>query len=159
MSKHLHHYQVELMWTGNRGEGTSSYNAYGREYDIKGVTGKLLKGSADPQFLGDPACWNPEEMLIASLSACHQLWYLHLCADAGVRVLTYADTPRGIMNELGGKFIEVTLAPNVVISAESDADLAVELHHLAHEKCYIANSMNFSVLLELNDSSVKMECS
>ncbi|RUT66546.1 peroxiredoxin [Morganella morganii] len=157
MSKHLHHYQVELVWTGNRGAGTSGYNAYGREYDIKGSEGKLLKGSADPQFLGDPGCWNPEEMLLASLSACHQLWYLHLCADAGVRVLTYADTPRGIMDGLSGKFIEVTLVPNVVISAESDVDLAVELHHLAHEKCYIANSMNFPVLLTLSNSVVKAD--
>ncbi|MBW7982873.1 OsmC family protein [Enterobacillus tribolii] len=155
MSKHLHSYQVALTWTGNRGEGTTSYKAYGREYDITGNTGKVMKGSADPQFLGDPACWNPEEMLLASLSACHQLWYLHLCADAGVRVLRYEDTPRGIMDELSGKFTEVTLAPRVVISAGSDAELAVELHHLAHKKCYIANSMNFPVQITCTDVVVQ----
>lgn len=155
MSKHLHSYQVALTWTGNRGEGTTSYKAYGREYDVTGNTGKVMKGSADPQFLGDPACWNPEEMLLASLSACHQLWYLHLCADASVRVLRYEDTPRGVMDELSGKFTEVTLAPRVVIAAESDAELAADLHHLAHEKCYIANSMNFPVQITLTDAVVK----
>lgn len=157
MSKHLHHYQIELIWTGNRGEGTASYSGYGRGYDVKGTGGKLLKGSADPQFLGDSLCWNPEEMLLASLSACHQLWYLHLCADAGVRVLRYVDTPRGVMSELSGKFTEATLEPQVVIAAESDAELAVELHHLAHEKCYIANSMSFPVQLALNDCITKSE--
>ncbi|EIE7938860.1 OsmC family protein [Salmonella enterica] len=151
MSKHLHSYQVALTWTGNRGEGTTSYKAYGREYDITGNTGKVMKGSADPQFLGDPDCWNPEEMLLASLSACHQLWYLHLCADAGITVVRYEDVPRGAMNELIGRFTEVILMPRVTISAESDMELAIGLHHLAHEKCYIANSLNFQVKIIPDD--------
>ncbi|MFI8417123.1 OsmC family protein [Serratia sp. NPDC078593] len=155
MSKHLHHYHLALTWTGNRGEGTANYRAYGREYEIVGNEGKILRGSADPQFLGDPTCWNPEEMLIASLSACHQLWYLHLCADAGVRVVGYEDAPHGIMDGLGGKFTEVTLAPKVTISADSDEALALAIHHLAHEKCYIANSMNFPIHLALDESVVK----
>lgn len=151
MSKHLHSYQIALTWTGNWGKGTTGYKAYGREYNITGNTGKEMKGSADPQFLGDPSCWNPEEMLLASLSACHQLWYLHLCANSGVTVVRYEDMPNGIMDELKNSFTEVMLMPKVVISAESDIELAISLHNLAHEKCYIANSLNFQVKIMPND--------
>jgi organic hydroperoxide reductase OsmC/OhrA len=145
MANTLHYYGISLSWTGNLGQGTPSYREYAREYDISGEHGKFLKGSADPKFLGKKECWNPEELLIASLSACHQLWYLHLCAEAGVNVVQYRDETKGIMNEKEGRFTEVTLQPHVTISKDSDKEIAISLHRLAHDKCYIANSVNIKI--------------
>ncbi len=146
-----HIYRLELVWTGNRGTGTSGYAAYGRDHDIKGAGKPTIPGSSDPGFRGDRERWNPEELLLASLSACHQLWYLHLCADAGVIVTAYEDRPEGVMiEEAGGEgqFTSVVLRPRVTISPSSDPALAERLHHDAHEKCFIARSMAFPVTHE-----------
>lgn len=146
-----HLYQTNLNWTGNTGEGTKSFVGYSRAHEIS-VNGKpLISGSSDPHFRGDAARYNPEEMLVASLSACHMLWYLHLCAEAGVVVTDYKDQATGRMIETengGGRFVEVTLQPRVIISIESDITSANALHHKAHDLCFIANSMNFPVRAE-----------
>lgn len=148
MSKE-HNYQINLNWTGNTGEGTKTYSGYKRDHEIS-VDGKdIIYGSSDPNFRGDKTRYNPEEMLVASLSSCHLLWYLHLCAEAKIVVVDYQDEASGKMIETpdsGGKFTEVTLNPRVVISKDSDAELAKELHHKANELCFIANSVNFPVL-------------
>ena len=110
-----------------------------------------IHGSSDPAFRGDAGRWNPEELLLASLSACHKLWYLHLCADAGVVVETYVDEAVGVMEESsegGGQFVRVTLKPDVGVAAGSDRDKALSLHNAAHAMCYIARSVNFPVLCE-----------
>lgn len=141
-----HNYRIELAWTGDRGTGTSSYGAYGRDHDIRGPGKPPIKGSSDANFRGDAARWNPEELLVASLSACHQLWYLHLCAAAGVVISAYEDRAEGVMiEEAGGEgqFESVVLRPRVTISASSDAALAERLHEAAHEKCFIARSVAF----------------
>ncbi|QXH45908.1 OsmC family protein [Pseudomonas xanthosomatis] len=147
-----HHYALTLNWTGNTGQGTSSYTAYQRDYTLE-ITGKpSLHGSADPAFRGDPARWNPEDMLLASLSACHKLWYLHLCAVNKVNVLAYVDHPEGRMvegdAERKGHFTEVVLRPQVVVSSDSDAQMALRLHEDAHHECFVANSVNFPVRCE-----------
>ena len=151
MATKVHRYAVSLEWTGNWGEGTASYRAYSRDHVIS-VAGKpAIAGSADPAFRGDPARWNPEEMLLASLSACHQLWYLHLCAEAGVVVTAYGDAAEGEMQEAadgGGAFVRAVLRPVVTVSAASDAETARALHHEAHAKCFIARSVNFLVECE-----------
>lgn len=143
-----HTYQVELIWTGDLGTGTNAYRAYSRDHDIL-VAGKPpIPGSSDPAFRGDPARWNPEEMLVASLSACHQLWYLHLCSEAGVIVTAYEDAAEGVMVEEAdgsGRFDRVTLHPRVTVTAGSDAAAAERLHHDAHDKCFVARSVNFPV--------------
>ncbi|PWG61216.1 OsmC family protein [Spiribacter halobius] len=145
-----HHYAVTVEWTGNTGEGTGDYRAYRRDHEIK-VAGKpLIAGSADPQFLGDGARWNPEDLLVAALSACHKLWYLHLCADAGITVESYVDHAEGTLR-LGGeenRFSEVVLHPEVVIREASRTDSALALHEAAHHECFIARSMNFPVRCE-----------
>lgn len=90
-------------------------------------------------------------MLVASLSSCHLLWYLHLCSQAKIVVTDYTDNATGKMTETangGGHFTEVILRPRVVISKESDAEKAKELHTRAHELCFIANSVNFPVHAE-----------
>lgn len=151
MSGHEHRYKVALKWTGNTGAGTASYRGYERAHELS-VEGKpVIPGSSDPTFRGDPKRWNPEELLVASLSACHKLWYLHLCATAGVVVTDYVDAAEGLMSEDadgGGRFTGVVLRPRVTISAGSDREKAHALHHEAHAKCFIANSVNFPVTHE-----------
>jgi len=146
-----HYYATTIEWTGNRGTGTSAYRAYSRDHIIR-IPGKPdIPGSSDPHFLGDPARHNPEEMLVAALSACHMLWYLHLCAEAGIVVTAYRDAAEGVMllePDGGGQFIRVTLRPEVTLAAGTDEEDARALHHEAHEKCFIARSMNFPVGVE-----------
>ena len=141
-------YQVNVLWTGNLGSGTSSYRGYERSHSIQ-VQGKpVIYGSSDPAFRGDAAKYNPEELLVASLSSCHMLWYLHLCAEAGVEVVRYVDHAIGTMKEKqdgSGYFEEVVLKPAVTVSKHSMMLLAKELHQKANEKCFIANSVNFPV--------------
>ena len=149
-SSHLHSYTAEVTWTGNRGEGTRGYRSYGREHSIS-VAGKPpIPGSADPAFLGDAARYNPEDLLVASLSSCHMLWYLHLAAEAGVVVTAYVDAATGSMHADagGGQFIEVVLHPQVTITATSNPARAAAVHEDAHHACYIARSMNFPVRCE-----------
>lgn len=143
-----HQYPVSLKWTGNTGEGTSHYRAYKRDFTISVANKALLQGSSDPSFRGDPTKYNPEEMLVASLSSCHMLWFLHLCADAGIIVLEYTDQATGIMEEdaeRGGFFKEVILRPRVRISDPSRYEECSQLHKKANSMCFIANSMNFPV--------------
>lgn len=138
MSK-KHTYRTATTWTGNLGEGTSSYIAYLRNFTV----------SADPAFRGDADHWNPEEMLLAAVSACHKLWYLHLCADAGICVTAYTDHAEAVMDEGGngnaGRFVSAVLKPRVTIAAGNDRAKALELHHEAHRLCFIANSVNFPI--------------
>jgi organic hydroperoxide reductase OsmC/OhrA len=144
----VHHYRVKVEWTGNTGRGTLNYKAYERRHEISAHGKPAIPGSSDPAFRGNASCWNPEELLVASLSACHKLWYLHLCATAGVVVTSYVDSAEGEMEETvdgSGRFRRVVLRPVVTISPESDPAKALELHALAHAKCFIANSMNFPV--------------
>jgi organic hydroperoxide reductase OsmC/OhrA len=146
-----HAYTVGLTWTGNLGQGTSGYGTYARSHEIT-VPGKPpLPGSSDPHFRGDPSRYNPEELLVASLSACHMLWYLHLCADAGITVTAYVDRAAGTMAETqegGGHFTGVVLRPVVTILEGCDGELAVALHVRAHQLCFIASSVNFPVRCE-----------
>lgn len=146
-----HLYQISLQWMGNTGQGTSDYKAYDRAYEII-ISGKpKILGSSDPVFRGDKTKYNPEELLVASLSSCHMLWYLHLCADVGIVVTNYRDRATGKMCETkngGGRFAEVILKPEITITVESNLERARQLHHQAHERCFIANSVNFSVLCQ-----------
>jgi organic hydroperoxide reductase OsmC/OhrA len=143
-----HHYETTVRWTGNKGTGTSAYRAYSRDHEIAGPGLPAIPGSSDPAFHGNPSRYNPEVLLVASLSTCHMLWYLHLCAVNNVVVLEYEDRAGGTMEETadgGGRFLEVTLRPAITVTAESDLETAQRLHHDAHEKCFIANSVNFPV--------------
>ncbi|GIH04116.1 peroxiredoxin [Rhizocola hellebori] len=141
-----HHYSVEVVWTGNQGTGTATYRGYSRNHEISAPGRPDIAGSSDPQFRGDPQRWNPEQLLVAALSQCHMLWYLHLCADAGVVVTDYHDLPQGTMTD--EKFTSVVLRPRVTVADASMVAKAEQLHHPAHEKCYIANSVNFPVTHE-----------
>jgi len=149
MATREHHYQVNVRWTGNRGAGTQSYTAYDRNGELSGEGKATVALSADPAFRGDAARWNPEELLLASVSACHKLWYLHLCADAGIIIDAYEDSAEGTMVEGDrGHFTRITLKPRVALRNKDDIARAEALHHHAHEACFIANSLNFPVSFE-----------
>ena len=143
-----HRYELALTWTGNQGSGTLDYRKYSRNHELSAPGKPILPGSSDPAFQGDAMRYNPEEMLVGSLSSCHMLWYLHLCAVNHVVVEEYQDNAWGLMQEHpdgAGEFTEVTLRPHVTVSAESDTAVAASLHEQAHKLCYIARSMNFPV--------------
>ena len=146
-----HSFEVSVAWTGNTGEGTSEYTSYRRSHEIRAEGKPAIHGSSDPAFRGDRARYNPEELLVASLSACHMLWFLHLCADANVVVTRYADDAEGTMRlteDGGGHFEEVILRPAVTVREGCDPELAQALHARAHHLCFIANSVNFEVRTE-----------
>lgn len=143
-----HNYNLTVKWTGNTGTGTSDYKTYERSHTVAVENKPDIFGSSDPAFRGDKTKHNPEELFLASLSSCHLLWYLHLCAEAGVIVTDYVDNAAGIMIETangGGHFTEVTLNPIVTVAEESMIETANELHKKANELCFIANSVNFPV--------------
>jgi organic hydroperoxide reductase OsmC/OhrA len=145
-----HSYEIQLRWTGNDGEGTTNYKSYRRDHTIMSDGKAEIPGSSDPNFRGDRSRYNPEELLVASLSACHMLWYLHLCAVNHISVVEYRDAALGVMCENAdgsGEFVRVTLKPTVKVSAGDDREKALGLHHEAHHLCYIARSVNFEVNL------------
>lgn len=146
-----HRYHVTTTWTGNTGAGTASPAGYSRDLDYAAEGKHGIAGSSDPSFRGDPKRWNPEELLVASLSACHQLSYLYLAAVSKIVVTKYEDHAEGVMSENPpgtGKFSRVVLKPHVTIKPGGDATLAADLHHKAHDVCFIANSVNFEVACE-----------
>ena len=147
---HRHRYRVDVEWTGNLGSGTDGYRKYSRDHVIR-IDGKpVIAGSSDPTFRGDAAKHNPEDMLVAALSTCHMLSYLHMATVAGVVVMAYTDAAEGtlVTEGDGGRFTEVVLRPVVTISASSDPVKAETAHETAHHACFIANSVNFPVRCE-----------
>jgi organic hydroperoxide reductase OsmC/OhrA len=143
-----HHYKSTIQWTGNKGTGTDNYRNYERSHTISIENKYDILGSSDPAFRGDKTKHNPEDLFLSSLSACHMLWYLHLCSEAGIIVVDYIDNATGLMIETsngGGQFTEVTLNPLVIVKENSMIDRANELHKRANELCFIANSVNFQI--------------
>lgn len=149
MAGGMHTYRIVTTWTGNTGQGTAGYRTYKRDHEIcaDGKTAPVF-GSSDPGFRGDPARYNPEELFVSTLSSCHMLWMLHLCADAGIIVTAYSDQACGVMQENpdgSGRFTEVRLHPVMTITDPRRIAEAEALHARAHEMCFIANSVNFPV--------------
>ncbi len=146
-----HTYGTSVHWTAGGGEGTTTYRSYSRDHTI-GVEGKPdIPASSDPAFQGDAARYDPEELLVASLSSCHMLWYLHLCSVNGIVVVEYTDNANGRMEESrdgSGQFAQVDLRPVVTIAGASDPEKALALHDEAHRLCFIARSVNFPVRVE-----------
>ncbi|MEM9917338.1 MAG: OsmC family protein [Bacteroidota bacterium] len=144
-----HHYKAKIQWTGNLGQGTQTYSAYSRAHTIH-IEGKYadLLASSDPSFRGDSSKYNPEELFLSSLSACHMLWYLHLCTVHKIEVVAYSDDASGTMEEAkngSGRFTAVTLHPEVEIADADKVEKAKQLHEEANQMCFIANSCNFVI--------------
>lgn len=146
-----HHYQATIEWTGNKGSGTSAYTAYERSHTIRIEDKTDITASSDKPFRGDGSKHNPEDLFLSALASCHMLWYLHLCADNKIIVESYVDNASGTMEiqaNGSGKFTEVILAPAITISTADKTDLAYQLHHKAHEMCFLANSVNFEIIVQ-----------
>lgn len=138
-----HHYKSELIWQ-SKGETVKDYASYSREYTFS-VEGKgTWKGSADPSYKGDPALLNPEEMFLISLSACHMLTYLALCASKKLELISYQDHPEAVMKieDRKMRITDVILHPTIKFAPGTDLELAAKLHHDAHEGCFVANSVS-----------------
>lgn len=143
-----HQYKTNLTWTGNKGSGTMDYRSYDRDFVVSIENKAPIAGSSDSIFLGDKTKYNPEDLLLSSISSCHMLWYLHLCSKHGIVVMEYSDNAIGTMIENpdgSGQFTEVTLNPQVLISNKDQIEKANSLHHEANKLCFIANSLNFPV--------------
>ena len=145
-----HHYRLETTWTGDRGTGTSGYRDYARDVTLRAEGKPELLGSADRPFRGDPSRWNPEELLLAALSQCHLLSYLHVAVTHGVVVTGYHDAATATMEQegIGGRFTEVVLHPEVTVADPAQVDLATRIHAEASAACFIASSVAFPVLHE-----------
>ncbi|MEM8763770.1 MAG: OsmC family protein [Bacteroidota bacterium] len=144
-----HHYNAEIKWVGNEGNGTSGYTAYNRNHTTT-IQGKnhVIEGSSDPSFRGDKSRYNPEELFLSSIATCHMLWYLHLCSVHKVIVTAYEDRASATMQEDtkgSGKFTSVVLHPQVQVSDSAMLEMANALHEEANKMCFIANSCNFKI--------------
>jgi len=145
-----HHYALAVTWQGNRGAGTTGYRDYGRDVLLRAEGKPDLLGSADPTFRGDAGRWNPEELLVAALSQCHLLSYLHSAVNHGIVVTAYDDAPVGTMEQLGqgGRFTSVVLRPRVTVAEASMVEVAEAIHREASSNCFIAASVGFPVAHE-----------
>lgn len=143
-----HKYSLTVRWTGNLGEGTSTYRGYSRDHDVMIPGLPVLPGSADPTFHGNKERYNPEQLLLAALAQCHMLSFLHVAVRNGVVVTDYEDAATGLMHlnkDGSGQFESVTLNPRVTVADPAHVDLVAELHHEANRLCFIARSVNFPV--------------
>ena len=146
-------YLATVEWRSGGGfrEGT-----YSRAHKLSFDGGAVVPGSASPQVVAppysDPAGVDPEEALIASASACHMLWFLHLARDLGLDVAAYRDEARGTMGkDERGKMAmtRIVLRPEIEFAGEApDSEALARLHHEAHERCFIANSLRTEIVVE-----------
>ena len=143
-----HNYKLGVKWTGNQGTETYNHKDFERSYTIQIENKADIFGSSDPEFRGDKTKHNPEELLLASVSSCHMLWYLYLCYEAQIMVTNYVDNATAILEETengNGKFSSITLNPIITVTEESMVEQAIELHKKANEFCFVANSLNLKV--------------
>lgn len=145
MAEHL--FQATTVWTGAEQGGTTSYDDYSRQYEVRLPGKSTLVGSANQAFRGDPTLTDPEDLLLSAVSACHLLSYLALCARRGVVVVGYEDQCRARMTFHEGKMriVEAHLDIRVQVAEGTDIARAESLHAEANAQCFIANSVNFPV--------------
>lgn len=147
-----HKYRTFLHWSADGGEGTKTYRSFARTHTI---TAKTKAGADKPAIVATSAFhsldhYNPDELLLASLSSCHMLWYLHLCSESGVVVTDYRDEAELVLRldaKGEGKVERATLHPHVRITS-GNPEVARALHKDAHRKCFVANSVKFPVECE-----------
>lgn len=138
-----------IVWTGNRGTGTSGYRDYDRTWNVEVPGREVIHCSNDPLLGGDPDLPNPEDMLLSALAACHMLWFLHRASEAGLVVMQYRDCPAGLAETAAdgaGRFVAAELRPEITLQ-EGDPARADEIHAGIHAVCFIARSVNFPVTI------------
>jgi len=147
-----HLFEATVTWSGAAQGPTQKYETYSREFTVEMAGKQALRGSSAAAFRGDASLHNPEDLLLASVSTCHLLSYLHLCVRAGIEVVSYVDscTATLAMKEGRMRIVSATLRPHVTIrpGAAELFDKAQALHENAHHACFIANSVNFPIACE-----------
>ena len=146
-------YTARIAW---RDDGSFASGRYSRAHEISFDGGAVVRGSSSPYVVplpfSDPAGIDPEEALIASASACHMLWFLNLAQEAGLHVASYVDEAQGVMGRVGRGRIamtRITLRPRIRFAGEApDPERIEALHHEAHERCFIANSLKTEIFVE-----------
>ena len=152
-----HDFTAQVAWTGNQGQGTRGYRSYTRDWSVTTPGKPEIRCSNDPLLGGDPTLHNPEDMLIATVSACHMLWYLHLASSARIVVTSYMDTPVGTGQsepDGTGRFIRAVLRPAIEVERGTDLEKADQIHHQIHKHCFIARSVNFPITYEASYTEV-----
>lgn len=150
MSEH----RATIAWCAAGGAFTE--NRYSRAHVLRFDGGAEVPASASPQVvpqpMSDPAGIDPEEMLVASAASCHMLWFLDLARQAGLDVAAYEDSASGRMGRSGDGRIAITrivLRPRIAFAgAAPDAATLERLHHDAHERCFVANSLKAEIVVE-----------
>jgi organic hydroperoxide reductase OsmC/OhrA len=139
-------HKITLKWF--KGDVPFTYEAYPRNHTIAFKDGAPVMFSASPAYRGDPSKGDPEDLLVAALSSCHMLSFLAICAKKKITVEAYDDEATGWLENEGGRWwmARVTLRPKV--RAGAPAETLAEIHHLAHEACFIANSVKTAVMVE-----------
>jgi len=149
VSRHV----AEVAW---RSDGEFTSGRYSRRHEIRFDGGAVVSGSSSPDVvpvpMSDSAGVDPEECLVAAVASCHMLWLLSLAQNSGFDVASYTDAAEGEMGRIGpGKMavVRVTLRPDIAFNGEAPgADAIDRLHHEAHERCFIANSINSEIVIE-----------
>jgi organic hydroperoxide reductase OsmC/OhrA len=146
-------YTASIAWHDDGGFPTGRYS---RAHELRFDGGAVVRGSSSPHIVplpfSDPAGVDPEEALIASASACHMLWFLNLAQEAGLHVTRYEDEAEAVMERVGrGKqaITRIVLRPRIAFAGRKPgADELKALHHEAHERCFIANSLRSDIVVE-----------
>lgn len=145
-----HTFRSHLRWTGAALGPTGRDVTYSREQTVSFDGKPDIVASSAPAYGGDPALHDPENLMMASLSTCHALTYLAVCAHSGLSVIAYEDSATGVLArvERVTRFTEVTLRPKVTVAAGTDVERARALHDKAHANCFMSSSVNFPVKYE-----------
>ena len=146
MSEH----HASILW--KRASADFTYGGYNRAHEMVFKGGAIvLPASSAPEFKGDAGRVDPEEAYVASLSSCHMLTFLAICARRGLTVDSYEDEAVGFLEKgADGKLwmARVILRPNVVFAAGAPPDDLADLHHKSHAECFIASSVRTKVTVE-----------
>ena len=140
-------HRIKLSW--EKGVAPFTYEAYPRNHTLSFKDGQeSIIASASPPYRGDAGKADPEDMLVAALSSCHMLSFLAIAAKKKLTVQSYEDDAVGFLENDGGKLwmTRVILRPKVAI--DTDAATLAQIHHLAHEACFIASSVKTDVKVE-----------
>lgn len=143
---------AEIIWTANPQEDFLR-GKYSRVHEIRFDGGAVISGSASPSVVrapfADEAAIDPEEMFVASISSCHMLWFLDFARRAGVLVRLYRDAAGGVMaKNAEGKIAVTSVTLRPYVECDATPETLEELHHKAHEACFIANSVTSDVRVE-----------
>jgi organic hydroperoxide reductase OsmC/OhrA len=136
-------YEARLHWEGSTGKG---WERYARAHEAQAPPAEQALRLTTGEERGDPRLLNPEQLVVMAASSCQLLWFLHLASKARVDVIEYEDHPEAEMPE--DWITEILLRPRIVVASDHGEQRVRELVELAHEHCYIANSLRSLVAIE-----------